>query len=563
MAEVPEPDVPGQRSRTTPSGACSCTPAGRGAARKCAPATTAAARAGAARARGPLVRGDRRARRHEGERGRAAHLSRPREPAHGAPAGAGRPREPARGVPALPATPRGPSRRAAQRRQARRDPRAPRGLRALPGRPRGHARGVEALPDALPAVRGGRGARAADERLEATGYWQQTAAYWRARRLRRGAALLPARWCSVSAAQRSAWRWRAAMFRRRPPHRPDDRDRGDARRRPRNRRRPSRRGRPRGHRDGEPRRPNPSRPPADPKMPPTSPVTHRRASRRSRRSRSPRRSQFPLRTRSRRVPAKPPAPPDTKAPIVTITTGPGAATATDAAQIGFKANEAGVMFSCSFDGAAFAACSSPVALTALSPASTVRGAWHRQGRQRRGAGVRRLDYTPPDTMPPSPDLVAARPPPPPRPRELLVHLERGGFDLRCSLDGGAFAACTSPAAYTRSARRAQLRGARHGRRRQRRPDGPPVGPWQPLPDLQFTAFSSNHRAQPGHGAGRRVGPHHHARRHVPGAGPPARPLDHVPWSTCRRGTYSAIVDRTNVVAESDETNNTATRRSTC
>lgn len=35
------------------------------------------------------------------------------------------------------------------------------------------------------------------------------------------------------------------------------------------------------------------------------------------------------------------------------------------------------------------------------------------------------------------------------------------------------------------------------------------------------------------------------------------------WSTCRRGTYSAIVDRTGVVAESDESNNTASRVSTC
>jgi subtilase family serine protease len=35
------------------------------------------------------------------------------------------------------------------------------------------------------------------------------------------------------------------------------------------------------------------------------------------------------------------------------------------------------------------------------------------------------------------------------------------------------------------------------------------------------------------------------------------------WSTCRVGTYTAIVDRTNAVAESNESNNTATRQNTC
>jgi hypothetical protein len=35
------------------------------------------------------------------------------------------------------------------------------------------------------------------------------------------------------------------------------------------------------------------------------------------------------------------------------------------------------------------------------------------------------------------------------------------------------------------------------------------------------------------------------------------------WSICRVGAYSAIVDRTGVVAESDEGNNTAARTNTC
>lgn len=35
------------------------------------------------------------------------------------------------------------------------------------------------------------------------------------------------------------------------------------------------------------------------------------------------------------------------------------------------------------------------------------------------------------------------------------------------------------------------------------------------------------------------------------------------WSICRVGTYTAIADQTQVVVESDETNNTATRQNTC
>ena len=35
------------------------------------------------------------------------------------------------------------------------------------------------------------------------------------------------------------------------------------------------------------------------------------------------------------------------------------------------------------------------------------------------------------------------------------------------------------------------------------------------------------------------------------------------WSTCRIATYSAVVDRTNAVAESDESNNTASLENTC
>ena len=106
MAEVPEPMLPTPIEDDPERGTLLRRSAGRGSAREReAPASTAA-RAGAARARGPLVRRDRRAGRHEGERGRAADLPGSRKPAPGAPARAGRSGTAPGGVPALPAAAR-------------------------------------------------------------------------------------------------------------------------------------------------------------------------------------------------------------------------------------------------------------------------------------------------------------------------------------------------------------------------------------------------------------------------------------------------------------------------
>ena len=423
----------------------------------------------------------------------------------------------------------------------------------------------------FPMPFGAEEARAAtDERLEATGYWQQTAcvlesapaaprcrapclragARSRRRSARRGAG---ARRCSAGA----------------PPHRPRRRPRKRRRRRRiparRNRRRPS----PRPSRRPPPRRTETTEPP-EPTEPPTSPVTQppteptvTTESKPEPKPSSPPNPQPPC-PRSR------PPPPDTKAPIVTITSGPGAATSTDAAQIGFKANEAGVTFSCSFDGAAFAACSSPVALTALSAGKhqfSVRGT-DKAGNVGH-AGVRRLD------------VHAARHDAADRVDHggaAVVHHRRpsasfsftsneAGATFACSLDGGAFAPCASPVSYRRS------RSATHDFVVRATDAAGNVGPtddhqWtvvQPLPDLyvsQFTAFSITCATR----APRRPAPRRsRSRSSARSRCRPSSPAQSITfrWSTCRRGTYSAIVDRTNVVIESDEKNNTATRQSTC
>ncbi len=264
------------------------------------------------------------------------------------------------------------------------------------------------------------------------------------------------------------------------------------------------------------------------------------------------------------APPKPPAP-DTKAPIVTITSGPAAATSSDGTQIAFNANEKAVTFSCSLDAAAFTACTSPAVLTGLAPGQhqfSVRGT-DKTGNVGKPVSVA-WTYTPPDTTAPSVSITAA---PPSSTTATSASFSFGsneaGATFACSLDGAAFASCTSPVSYTSLAL-----GAHDFVVRATDAAGN-VGPtddhqWtvvQPLPDLyvsSFTAFSITIRNQGSAPAGPStltitlVGTFQ-----VPSLQPGASIT--LRWSTCRRGTYNAIVDRTNAVTESDEKNNTATR----
>jgi hypothetical protein len=66
-------------------------------------------------------------------------------------------------------------------------------------------------------------------------------------------------------------------------------------------------------------------------------------------------------------PSGPPA--DTTPPGTSLDTTPPATTTSTSATFGFSADEAGSTFECSLDGAAFATCSSPVALSGLSAAA--------------------------------------------------------------------------------------------------------------------------------------------------------------------------------------------------
>jgi RNA polymerase sigma factor (sigma-70 family) len=306
----------------------------------------------------------------------------------------------------------------------------------------------------------------------------------------------------------------------------------------------------------------------EPTPPPTSPVTGGPTEPTV--TTEPKPKPLPEPEPSQKPPVSPsPPPPDTKAPVVTITGGPPASTSTDGAQVAFKANEKGVTFACSFDGAAYAACASPAVLTGLAPGQhqfSVRGT-DKAGNVSKPVSVA-WTYTPPDTTPPSVSITAA---PPSSTTATSASFSfassEPGVAFACSLDGGAFAPCSSPAAYGPLALgshdfvvRATDAAGNVGQ-----PDDHQWTVVQPLPDLlvsSFAAFSitiTNQGTAPG-------GPSTLTITLVgtfqvpslqPGASVTFR------WSTCRRGTYSAIVDRTNAVTESNEANNTASRVSTC
>ena len=271
-----------------------------------------------------------------------------------------------------------------------------------------------------------------------------------------------------------------------------------------------------------------------------------------------------------KAPAPNPAPlPDTTAPAVTITAGPGATTQTDSADIAFQANEAEVSFACRLDQADFAACSSPVHLGGLGAGShtfSVRGT-DKAGNVGQPASVS-WTYTPPDTMPPKVTITSG---PSGTTTDTSASFsfsaDEEGSTFQCSLDGGTFSACNSPAVYGGLAPgshsfsvRATDRAGNTGQ--------PVTRSWtieEPLPDLVVGSFSRFSITVTNRGKGK-AGPSILTITYVGTFSVPSLPPGGsatFSWSTCRVATYLAVVDRTNAVAESDESNNTATLRNTC
>jgi hypothetical protein len=129
-----------------------------------------------------------------------------------------------------------------------------------------------------------------------------------------------------------------------------------------------------------------------------------------------------------------------------ITANPPALTTSNSASFSFT-GEAGATFACQLDGAGFSACTSPKAYSALAD-----GSHTFQVRQTDTAGNTgpNASYTwTVDTTPPAAPAITANPPNPSNSTAPSFSFTgEAGATFQCSLDGGAFSACTSPKAYS-------------------------------------------------------------------------------------------------------------------
>jgi parallel beta-helix repeat protein len=139
---------------------------------------------------------------------------------------------------------------------------------------------------------------------------------------------------------------------------------------------------------------------------------------------------------------------DTRAPQTTITEKPANPSASASASFGFSSDETGSTFRCSLDGAAYAVCSTPQAYASLAD-----GAHSFRVRAVDAAG--NVDSTPAtyswtvDTRAPETTISAS-------PAQSTASTsasfsfvsDDSRATFRCSLDGAAFAACTSPTTYS-------------------------------------------------------------------------------------------------------------------
>ncbi len=172
------------------------------------------------------------------------------------------------------------------------------------------------------------------------------------------------------------------------------------------------------------------------------------------------------------------APPDT-----TINTGPAATTIELSANFTFSANEAGATFQCSLDGAAFAACTSPATYAGLAVGTHIFAVQAIDSAGNADATPASYTWTieAVPTPEPTPEPTSALTPEPtteptaepttePAPADaappdttidagpaattsdtgasFAFSSNEAGVTWECALDGGGFAACTSPAAYS-------------------------------------------------------------------------------------------------------------------
>jgi hypothetical protein len=139
---------------------------------------------------------------------------------------------------------------------------------------------------------------------------------------------------------------------------------------------------------------------------------------------------------------------DTAPPETTITASPADPSNSTAPSFSFASSEAGSTFQCSLDGAVFAACTSPKSYTGRTAGShTFRVRATDAGGNTDASPAAfswTIDLTAPDTT------ITSGPPTPTNQTSATFAFSASetGSTFQCSLDGGAFAACTSPKSYS-------------------------------------------------------------------------------------------------------------------
>jgi hypothetical protein len=143
-----------------------------------------------------------------------------------------------------------------------------------------------------------------------------------------------------------------------------------------------------------------------------------------------------------------PDPGDTTAPDTSISSGPTATETTRAANFAFSSTEAGSSFECRLDGGAWAACSSPKAYSGVADGShtfnvrAIDGAGNTDATP--ASRTWTVDATAPNTTigsGPTGSVSTAS-------ASFGFSSSETGSTFECRIDGGAYATCTSPKAYS-------------------------------------------------------------------------------------------------------------------
>ena len=261
---------------------------------------------------------------------------------------------------------------------------------------------------------------------------------------------------------------------------------------------------------------------------------------------------------------------DTQAPMVTLLGRPPAQTTLVDASFSFRASEADVTFSCRVDGGPYGACTSPKAVKGLPVGAhefAVR-ARDRAGNTGPPAAARWTILPPPDTTAPTTSIVSAATPG--SDATFQFTSSESGSTFACSLDAAAYAACTTPHAYSGLAPGAHTFAVRATDAAGN--TGAPAShtwtiaaPPPPLPDLIVSVLSKSGFAVTNTGTAAAgafvVSVTLIGTFTIPGLA--AGQTVNRGWSICRTGTITAIADRGEAVAESNERNNARSITSTC